>query len=709
MVKHFSIRRDFIDIHPFLNSIREQADSERLALGFLPEPAYAEAARQRKLILLVCQEGDTVSYAGHLLFGGIFPILRVRQIVVAPRYRRNQHATKLLRALIAQGEREAYLNVIANVATDLKAANTFYEGHGFLSSRQKLGGKTRNRTINVRILQLETPSLISYMIGPTKSNAQELLRPKRRSPDIPIYAIDLNVFFDVIRERPRTQDAGAIFEAALDHQIRLTVTEEFTSELHRTSKDTTRDPVFSLAKHLPLLPPQDKTKITELAKLITPLVFPERSAQQRLRSTDVSDVLHLAHTIAAGASGYVTSDAKVLDARDSLMEHFGLDVIGLGEFVELLDLPDPTHPTQRKATANFRITETTLHAIAAFIKSEGVSIDSDIIGEDNCRLAVLDEQGIIGVGIVKTENALDKPSRSVVCVRQEHPFSSTVADYLISEQIRYCSAKAPCNLSMLDIPTHPITRRVAVGQGFQLVSGRPELAKIALGLPVTEATWNRGRLFVERLVGVRIQRECPNYDRPEVSITSADGTRTIELFDLETLLSPTLFALPGRSAVIVPITRAYAADLLGSDKQYSFLEVPEANFLSRRTYFNTTRASRAMIRGAAIAFYESQGGGGRGAIVALGRIVDTTSIPANNAPEILQRGGVVSDIEGLTKSTRVLATTFDNLVILREPVSFPVLRQIGCVPKTNFVSATPITADHLAAIVDAGFPDERCK
>jgi ribosomal protein S18 acetylase RimI-like enzyme len=111
MAEQFFIRRDFIDILPFLDSIRKQADSERGALGFLPEPAYAEAARQKKLILLVSQEGDKVSYVGHLLFGGIFPILRVRQIVVLPQYRRQKHASKLLRALVAQGEKESYRGI----------------------------------------------------------------------------------------------------------------------------------------------------------------------------------------------------------------------------------------------------------------------------------------------------------------------------------------------------------------------------------------------------------------------------------------------------------------------------------------------------------------------------------------------------------------------------------------------------------------------
>lgn len=101
MTTRYLIRREFSDIAPFLDAIRAQADSEREALGFLPEPAYAEAARQRKLILLICQKEDQSTYAGHLLFGGIFPSLRVRQISIAPPFRRCGHATNLLRTLIS--------------------------------------------------------------------------------------------------------------------------------------------------------------------------------------------------------------------------------------------------------------------------------------------------------------------------------------------------------------------------------------------------------------------------------------------------------------------------------------------------------------------------------------------------------------------------------------------------------------------------------
>jgi ribosomal protein S18 acetylase RimI-like enzyme/predicted nucleic acid-binding protein len=711
MVERYFIRRDFVDIHPFLDDIRAQADSERDALGFLPEPAYAEAARQRKLILLISQNGSQHSYAGHLLFGGIFPVLRVRQIAIATKSRRNGQATTLLRALIAQGEKEGYLSVVANVATDLIGANSFYERNGFLSVRLKAGGKARNRKINVRIHQLQTPSLISLMVGPSQPATIELLQPKKRSPEIPLYAIDLNVFFDAIRNRTRSNDAGAVFEAAFSHQIRIAASEEFILELQRTSNSPANDPILALAKRIPNLTPQDKSIIEIIRPIIAGLVFPERSAGGRLKSTDESDVLHLAHAVAAGVSGYITSDSKVLSARDSLMEKFNLDVIGLSEFVDLLDLPNSDKlELLAKDSKNFRIQIPTPEETIAFIESENLTTTSFLTGTtivDCERLSVSDNDGIIGISLLKLSPALDRPSRSVVCVHQEHAFSSTVADFLVSEQVRQCSRKSSCHLSMMDVPAQPITRRIALSQGFQPQAGISSLAKIALGQPITERTWEKARLSIERLAGLKLQVKCPTYDRAKVQITTSGGTKTeVELFELETLLSPTIFALPKRRAVIVPITRAFAADLLGTDLQYSFLDVPEARFLSRRTYFNTTRATRSMIRGAAIVFYESARGKGRGAIVAIGRIVDVTSIPVSNAPEALRRGAVVENLATLTKSKRVLATTFDNLVALKRPVTLTNLRQIGCITKANFVSATPISATHLTAIVDAGFTDD---
>ncbi len=708
----YLIRRGTKDVFPFLEAIRTQADSERTALGFLPLPAYAEAAQQRKIFLLLASEEGRLSYAGHLLFGGMLPTLRVVQMVISSEHRRRGLATMLLRALIAHGEKENYYSIVAKVASDLTAANSFYECNGFATSHLKRGGQSRNRIINVRAHQLATPSLLSLMAAPPATKID--IQPRKRSSETPIYAIDLNVLFDAIKtSRSRSELAGSLIEAAFRHQIRIAKSQEFETELRRTSYDPKDDPILSLAQRIPTLPKQEKGILDALASSIATIVFPERAKNGSLSKTDKSDVMHLSSAIAGGVAGYITSDEKILSAREDLMSEFGLDVIGLAEFVALLDDQPAEYdgPTQ-KQSRHYRIESSTTGVVTAVLEREGINTESFLPASDLARcqlLSVSDSDGIIGVSALKTSAALEEPTRGIVCVQQQHPFSSTVADYLISHQVRSCTSDNPCHLLLFDAPVHPITRRVAISQGFQPSKSMPlALSKLALGQPVLRETWAKARLAIERIGGLKIQSTCPNFDGKKVKIKTNSLEHGVSLFDLETLVSPALFILPHRAAVVVPITRAYAADLLGTDNQFSFLDIPEAQFLTRRTYFNTPRAARAMIRGAALAFYESSGrGAGRGAIIAIARIVDVTSTPTDAAAEQLQRQGVVDDLRGLTKQPRVLATTFDSLIPLRRPVPFGELRKIGCVDGANFVSAKPISWLHLAEIVKVGFPNER--
>jgi hypothetical protein len=101
------------------------------------------------------------------------------QTVVSSEHRRRGLATMLLRALIAQGERENYYSIVAKVASDLTAANSFYERNGFATSLLKQGGQSRNRTINIRVHQLATPNLLSLMVAPPATKID--IQPRKRS------------------------------------------------------------------------------------------------------------------------------------------------------------------------------------------------------------------------------------------------------------------------------------------------------------------------------------------------------------------------------------------------------------------------------------------------------------------------------------------------------------------------------------------------
>lgn len=707
MAQRFVIERDPLTLLTLLDQIRSASDKEREALGFLPEQAYVEHIFARKVIGLLEVNAKTPQYAGHLLFGGVFPHLRIYQIVITPPFRHLGGAQLMMRALISQAEHEGYLTMLANVAEDLKVANSFYERMGFDVIRTKPGGITRNRSLVVRARELPTNSLLSLMSSSSDAQVGTLAKVRVRA-GTPLYAIDLNVLFDLIRERPRSNKADTLFGAALAHELRLVVTSEFSSELKRTSLNREDDPVLALALNLPQLPRQNTDRINVLADQIREIIFPRRQQGAALTPQQQSDVTHLAHAAVAGVAGYITSDEAVLRSRDQLLATLSLDVLALTECAELLT-PHSGHVASTKLGDGFKVdvSEDT-SPLRSFLASQSVSLEPFVTSEDlrapRCTL-VSDHSGIVGTSIL-CGGAFDKHFKLVTWVNQLHPLASTIADHLIGDACRHASYNRMARIEMLDITLQSITRRVAKSHGFTNDSSQhSNLHKIAIGRPITAATWKSSVSLLKRLGGLNLQESAPTSRAGgSVSVHILDGSNVqVTLADLETLLSPTLFALSGRVGVLAPISAAYARDLIGTEEQLSFLDVPEAGFLKKRTYFNSPRAARTMQPGSIMVFYESKRRGGRGAAIAAARIIDVTDLAKDAVPESFQRAGVVRNLASLSSSKRILASRFDNLLPFRTPVKLSQLRTLGCVGATNLVTACQITTDQLIAILKEGF------
>jgi hypothetical protein len=178
----------------------------------------------------------------------------------------------------------------------------------------------------------------------------------------------------------------------------------------------------------------------------------------------------------------------------------------------------------------------------------------------------------------------------------------------------------------------------------------------------------------------------------------------IDLFDLETILAPTLFALSGRAAVLAPIRANYADDLLDTSQQGTLLPRPQAHILHERTYFSYSRNERLLTRGTPIVFYESGKANGRSAAVAVARITSTVVVPKCQIAATLLDGGVVAeeDIQSLSSGELIAATTVDNVLKFRTPVPLRDLRDMGCIDGSNLVTSKEITAEQLGKILDKG-------
>jgi GNAT superfamily N-acetyltransferase len=225
------------EVLPFLETVQVLADANKPTFGFLPASAYNELALQGRLWIAV--DSRCGALLGYLLFGGRFPNLRVFQLFVDDTARGRGVGHLLVASLRQFAESHAYQTITARVAADL-AANRFWEKENFRVIRQVPGGQSTSRTINVRLTELTSSGLFGVAGGtlPLDSENQRAL-PTVSSPILstPVYVLDLNVFFDVIRERTHADDARAILARSLDGRLKLAVTSEFSEELRRRRGD----------------------------------------------------------------------------------------------------------------------------------------------------------------------------------------------------------------------------------------------------------------------------------------------------------------------------------------------------------------------------------------------------------------------------------------------------------------------------------------
>jgi len=698
-----------------LPAVRALADGEKEALGFLPEAAYRDAIQQKRLFAMLARENSIVEVAGFVLFSGVFPNARVQQIAVGARHRRSGVASALIGALVSHLENRGYLVVTAAVASDLAAAQAFYESRGFTAQRVREGGQSRQRTIVLRAKDLDTASLFRLM-APSSAADQSIANLGLRSRsafEAPLYVIDLNVLFDLIRQRARSPMANRLFGAALAHQVRLAVASEFIVELERTSQGEASDTTLKLARQLPRLPAFPKNDVDRLTAVIYKAVFVDKNLAQASTPQALSDARHLAEAALVRASGYITSDAALLDARDDLISLIGVDVASLDEFVELLAVDEPTNERGKLQGTSCETRPASLEEANDYLKAQNVSQDavadclptSPTMQRLHIR-GVFEDGEIVAIGLLKAPASVDAPAKMLVHVRPDHIACETLAEHLLDEAIREACGSGPVTIESRKISGQSSVNRAAKLRGFLPATNSDLLIKVALGRPVTPSTWASISRQTRRRTGL-ILPEAPlksSAAETGIIIRGPDGRElTVQLPALEAALGPTVILWPGRDGVIVPIAKPFADDLLGTADQFALFGRPSAAFVGLRTYFNSPRTAYLMRPGVPILFYESKRSGGRGAIVAAARIVDATVLPKERVSDDLLRRAVIEDLEPLTTSADVLATSFDSLIQFPNLVALDTLRQLGADGTSNLQTTTALPYALLAEILDRGW------
>jgi predicted nucleic acid-binding protein/GNAT superfamily N-acetyltransferase len=706
------------EVSTFAETAAARADGQRDALGFLPRSAYLEAAAQGKLYIATVGDGRAERYGGHLLFGGRFPHLKVFQVYVEPALQGKHVGHRLVEHLVRYGEHHSYLTISARVAADLPA-NQFWERAGFLTVRTEEGGITTGRRINIRQRELRTPTLFSNV---DDRSGTDLIR----TPEHPIYVLDVNVFLDIVKDRERADAARRLLTAALSGILRLFATAEFIHELTRAAQEPDIDPILRLATALPQFPIVPGLIHEPRTEALSRLIFPRRQQISELRIRERSDILHVATTIHYGAAGFVTSDAAILRSRDDLYRQYGIDVIGPTELAELY-FPHQWTPTHLEATSASGtplsvadLSEVQRKTAERFLRSCSWS-EEQIAQSLRAGHAACPRHRVLvcaaGAPIAFASWEPPRPPHSLgtgwLALAPQHPFGELAADVLIERMTRDICSNRPAVLLLQGNTHSPWFCNSARTRGCDAMGpqNRPShFEKRCIGSVLTPHNWTTQRAALAKAIGLQLPEHPPRYSGPatvlECGVGSA-GRQALPLLAFEVQFGPVVALLPERPIAVIPIRRAFADQLLGTADQLSLLPKTEASMWHEKLYIGSPRTLAAVTSGAIIFFYESQQQRrGRGAVVAVAQVVRTALRRNAVLDRAMTRRGVLTaeDIATLSTTEDRALIYFSQLMPLRHAVGKDQLRALGCMDGANYVTARLIGEDAACAIIEAGQP-----
>lgn len=710
------------DVAPFVHDVRKAADAQTLALGFFPATVYAESARREQLYVAVQEVDGAQVYAGHLLFGLQYPRATIMQMYCTPERRRTGVATKLLETLKRILTRHGFVAIYARVAEDLTDATSFWSAQNFYQQRIVLGSAARKRRIAVRVCELESPQLFPVS-GLGAAGQDPLGLQAQVTGEPPLYLIDLNVLFDLQPRRLRHAATVNLFRACHEGTCRLGISSEIRNELRRHQPEQGRtDPMIEMIATLPeFVSGEPLQESAPLFSDLASLVFPAQFHNGQLSANDKSDLRHLATAIDQKLSGFITNEAAMIQAADVLLRTYGIQVLSPAAF----ERQEQDHGdgesihTVSEAKLTTRVMETTdadhVRQLLAQCGLSNRSIAHGWLAPDGLRRAThqivvhCDEACVGYVTWPMVTEGAKYPAHAAI--DEGHPEAANVARELLRHITGRMGGRSPCSLTLI-LPAHQShLREVAFSLGFRATHDSAPLAKVIAGCVLTSASWDRHRSELVRVCDLKLPETPPRFASPSqtIEVYTPDGNRRFIRLDLlETLLSPALFCLTDRPAVISPILRRFAEPLLGHSRQTSLLPAHSASLYAARHYLGDPRSLKHLEPGTLMLFYESSKGSGRQAIVAVARIVESylrrrdalllSDLQSSVLrPETLDQIGT-ADIKAVS--------VIDNIFPLDKPVSLAQLQQLGCGDSNQLITTHPVTNDQLAHILLEGFSDD---
>lgn len=709
------IVKTFDETKSYLNQVRECADSNKLSFGFLPSGAYEELALNGKLWVAI--SSNSYELQGYLLFGGTYPTLRVSQLYVEEKFRNKGIASILLEELINYGEQNNYSTIRAKVATELEA-NQFWEDKKFLITKQELGGSPKSanrRLINFRSYSLNTPDLFKE---PIQEDNVSLSYPEKPQFSLPVFILDLNILYDITRNRENSNKARQIFERGLSGSFRLCITPEFKKELERTQTNKNNDPIYEIAKAFPTLSSREEFEIIPLCEELRKIIFPDRSIDNRNAVNDQSDLIHLAYC-SLNKVGFITSEKAILRQSTILKKTYGITVVSPSEIDFATSSDESLSIESSEELLTFKkLVSSYTKDLELFLINIGLnqilinSLKTRKHGNANIKeVIVSDSTGIIGFCSWNLPNSLSLEIDCYLYVDETNIHAITVIDHFIERTIR---DSCPQKITRIDLhfeQKQSLTKSTAKKKGYFSTNKEDLLTKVTFNGFISKKNWQE---FSNEFSKLTNRKYPTNLPAPKDLINTgirvqeklAVHSRCINLFKFESIISPGVILHEDRNCLILPIKEPYANDLLGNmTLQRSLLPSKNTSLLLEKAYFRKPSKASYFKKGNLIAFYVS-GNNSSQEIVGIARITYTDILTLDQVNLKIHRQGVLSKEElntMLNKNGKLHVLTFDNFKEFPQKISFKKARELKLISAANLVTVEKIPFTKLKILLETAY------
>ncbi len=720
MAIKFQILKHPKKIKKFLGAIKDAADSERNALGFNAVGVYKENIKVGKIWVAV---DSKEIYLGHIMFGGSPPhLLKIFQIYVTKQSRGSGVAATFVKEIIKYGEQLSCLNLRADMASDLSSAIKFWQSQGFCAVAARKKPNTSGREIHIFKKRLSTPSLFPKESLPLKIADSSIGSVKDS------YIIDLNIFLTLVKNQNDEEIVSEIIKAALAGEFSIFVTPEFKEELERTKFDN--DPFLDLAeKALPVLEKIDNDELIKIQEEIRKIIFPNRSKTRKGAIQDTSDLRHLAYCVQNFKTGFITQEEALLRSKEIIQEKYNLTLYSPQDFsidhlrnndISPIAIPFSTQEGSIQISSNTNPTET-----KSFLKELDSELNevSNLLAKSSTRGFKENQLVFLNQEMCALYTAETRGSKHNILegffVTKNKIFKNLdyVFEHVLECFMRLAQTTKANQLTFYVRQEDFDLENTCLARGFQRsnsnIKGMVRLIKIPCPILVKKSNWKEFRKDFYEKTQINFPQLIPNIRKSQsgdlcIQAAKEEEGYELEIFKLETMLSPSLILLPKRQGAIIPINPTFASDLLSrSDGLLPFPITEEALLRVEKVYFRKPTHTKTFITGMPIVFYES--GKGRGAI-GCGRVTSTNVCNIKNAIKIYRRYGVLSErnLAGFADNNgKVQVITFDNFKEFKRPIPMKKLKEFGCA-KANLVGPEKLSYNQLFNILHEGmeFPSQ---